>query len=1772
VAAAFGMGQSTSGYWAGSLMISEDQPSLALATPAALSYTATSPDVEVISISGQLRQVNAPQALADIVTDNAFAYEIRYYLPGQVGGIVGGVRQVSGGPFVTWKIENPDASTNTYNRLRITEMQGSDSRVYDYVYTDSSGSWKLDYPGGIREDECAVSIVTNGASVVFGDLPSQGGEGFPGFTRTVTATTRVPGGSDQFKVRRVYEMTAWGEALVQETLSPDTNPQTTTYTYYPDYPARYGGPRAQKIIRPDGSWRWFTYDTLGRYDTVYSSFGNVAPTGDSPPAGVRHTIYSYWPSGVSGSGDDGTAEPDTPRCMVEYENPISGYIAVSTHFTVFPSAGMRIDVQTTKRDVPWDDPSNLFTTNRYYTSGPNTNRLKSVVLPDSTLQTFDYAVDASGFYRTNLTASGQSDPTFSRVIDGTTNLAIVNLGGYPVLSITWNVSNGVILSQETYSNFDGFGRPQRVTHLDGTYEDTYYACCGIDSMIDRDGVATQCWHDLMKRQTAATRLGITTTNVLDASGRIVKTIRIGSDGTQLTQSRTQFDLAGQSVAETNALGGGTTYVQATNTAGALVRTTTYADGGTRIETNFCDGTLQSVTGTAAHAVRYEYGVETDWQNYPNDYGNRYTLEVKLLANGTDSAEWTKTYTDAAGRVYQTLYAAPSAPYPASLSFYNPQGQLWKEVDSDGVTTIYTFNPKGEPDYTITALDDTTRDISDYQTLFTSLENLKSTTNRITRTVRSVVPAGGGSPALIRADTYVWKDSGSAGTLVSRSDSSTDGLQSWQTQYRDVNTPVTSHSQTTYGANSTRTVTTTAPDNSYSITAYTNGRCISVTSYNSSGAQIARTAFSYDAHGRQASVTDTRNGTTGYAYNSADLLISVTSPNPGTLGGSPQTTTTLYNPMLQATNVVNPDGTSITTDYYLTGELKRNYGSRLYPVGYSYDYAGRMKTMTNWSSFASGAGARVTTWNYNPYRGWLDSKQYADGHGPSYAYTDAGRLQSRTWARTVSGQALTTTYGFDNAGAVLSVTYSDSTPGITCVYDRLGRLATNLCNGITTILAYNTAGELLSQSFSGGLLAGLSVTNGYDPYLRRTNLASLNASTLLTLHTFSYDAASRLQTVTDNSGSPAYSATYSYVANSPLVSNIVHKQSSTTRMTTTKQYDYLNRLLSVSSAPSAASAIIFGYSYNNANQRIRSTLADGSYWLYDYDSLGQVRSGRRYWSDQTSVAGQQFQYAHDDIGNRTQTKAGGDQSGASLRTANYGANSLNQYTNRDMPAAIDVMGLGFASNAVTVNNQAAYRKGEYFRAEVPVSNGSTSVWQSVSVAATNQTTVSGNVYVPKNQEQFYYDLDGNLTNDGRWTYTWDGENRLAKMAPNTSIGLRNSIMFEYDWQGRRIHKQVWGNTNWTSTPTNDVKFVYDGWNLLAELNRTNNAVIRTFMWGSDLSGTIQSAGGVGGLLELTYKGAQATNCFVAFDGNGNVAALADAGSTNILAQYEYGPFGEVIRATGPMAKANPFRFSTKYQDDETDLLYYGYRYYNASTGRWITRDPICDLAVKGGHQAGPGEFTPPVARPCDYTFVDNQPVLSADLLGLIRWTPKRQLNDEPWDLDGSGRIMVYYYWVQTDLGRDVLVWKAEPPNSGAYFCHGLTFDGVSAPDGPLSPTQHSVPIVLQDEWVPICCGRAGHREGEAASAIAVFGKTGPFPSHSGKVATTVVSGGVFDEYRSMLYSKQGAYSRRPAFDSFHANAGVHGKYTCYVKKGDPRLTEQTCCPGPGENEVPDRWPH
>jgi hypothetical protein len=47
------------------------------------------------------------------------------------------------------------------------------------------------------------------------------------------------------------------------------------------------------------------------------------------------------------------------------------------------------------------------------------------------------------------------------------------------------------------------------------------------------------------------------------------------------------------------------------------------------------------------------------------------------------------------------------------------------------------------------------------------------------------------------------------------------------------------------------------------------------------------------------------------------------------------------------------------------------------------------------------------------------------------------------------------------------------------------------------------------------------------------------------------------------------AAYPYLANSPMVSTVTFRTNTTTRMTTTKTYDFLNRLTSITSVPNEA---------------------------------------------------------------------------------------------------------------------------------------------------------------------------------------------------------------------------------------------------------------------------------------------------------------------------------------------------------------------------------------------------------------------------------------------------------------------------------------------------------------------------------------------------------------------------------------------------------------------------
>jgi YD repeat-containing protein len=1176
------------------------------------------------------------------------------------------------------------------------------------------------------------------------------GNGARNETLTTTATgpgtftkqrtiQNAQGGIDHQTTER-WQNFSYGARLLQSTVGSGPLALTETFSYTADG-------MIQQATHSDGSWDIYTYDSLDRQTGHYSPFLNSPPTTNA--ALCRYTASTYSDSVVAGSGDEANLNPYLPRLVVNY---VLGQ-EVSRSYTVCMT-GEQMDIRCANPGAAWNDPANLVTYTFLLQDTMHYGEPSKIINPDGTVQIYEYdegvasaAPNSPAIYDKVTVWTGQPDSTSTYVVDGTLEETWTDSLNRQAIHRITDVASQVVTAQEKFY-YDDQNRLTNTIPLNRTSSGQAYDCCNLVSSTAPDGTVTTYGYDLLKRRIMTTLNGITVSNLLNANGDDLGAVRYGTDGSAVTNNLSSYSDGGVLVASTDGLGNTTAYTNYFDGTGQLIKLTTYPDASTRIETYAMDGSLLSVTGTAVFPERYAYGVESD-----GGVPRLYKQEIKLDASGHDTTEWTKTYTDLLGRDYKTLYSSASGT-PMSQSFYNALGQLVQQVDPDGVTTLSQYNPKGEVAYT--AVDMNTNGVIDF-----------GGNDRITYTVSDVV-TNSNNVYLNRTRTYHWNTANSsASNLVSATESSVDGLQSWNITYHN-GLGLTNYSQTAYDpVNGYTIVTSVAPDGSSSISTSQYGRQISAVNYDANGMQTAQTTFGYDPQGRQNTVTDARNGTTTSFFNAADQVVATLTPSPdGVQAG--QFTTNILDRLGRVIQTIAPDGTSVTNVYYVNGQLQETFGSRTYPVAYTYDYAGRMKTMTTWTNFASSGGAAVTTWNYDGYRGFLTNKAYADGKGPNYTYSPAGRLQTRTWARLAGGQPLATTYAYDNAGSLATMNYSDYTPGLGYAFDRLGRQIA-VTNGATvTAWTYNDVNEPLTESYTGGPLDGLSVTNGYDNLLRRGNLSVLNsASGLLASTAYGYDPASRLLTVSSGNNT----ATYSYLANSPLVGQIAFANNGAVTMTTTKQYDYLDRLTGIQSGTGISPVSSFNYAYNTANQRTLVTNVDNSHWVYQYDNLGQVISGKKYWSDGTPVAGQQFTYNFDDIGNRKSTASGGDASGNNLRSANYAANSLNQYTSRDVPGYATVLGSANPNATVTVNLQRAVRQGSYFWDELPENNSASSLYISLTNLAvlnngTNADIVATNVgstFLPQTPESFGYDADGNMTNSGRWTVTWDAENRAVSFA-------------------------------------------------------------------------------------------------------------------------------------------------------------------------------------------------------------------------------------------------------------------------------------------------------------------------------------------------------------------------------------------------------------------------
>jgi len=472
------------------------------------------------------------------------------------------------------------------------------------------------------------------------------------------------------------------------------------------------------------------------------------------------------------------------------------------------------------------------------------------------------------------------------------------------------------------------------------------------------------------------------------------------------------------------------------------------------------------------------------------------------------------------------------------------------------------------------------------------------------------------------------------------------------------------------------------------------------------------------------------------------------------------------------------------------------------------------------------------------------------------------------------------------------------------------------------------------------------------------------------HNYTYDAMSRLATV----GNGSVTASYTRVLGSNALASTVINNGSTNVMTTARTYDNKSRLTAINSTAGATSRG-YNYQYDDKDQRIKCTLADGSYWDYSYDAKGQVTGGVKKDASGKAIPGQSFGYSYDDIGNRTS-----EQRGLAEMLFSYTANNLNQYTQRTVPGIIPIAGSAATDATVKVRLPASNsvfdttRDGVYYQAAVPVANAASGTETNLEIHAVKfdtaqdkdiVKTITGKYFVDKTPQTFTYDLDGNTLADGKWNFSWDGENRLQSILSNDGTV---KLEYAYDFQSRRVSKKVYTKaaTDIEWTLAKHEKFVYDGWNCIAMFN-ADNAMQKSMLWGEDLSGSMQGAGGVGGLLAETSS---AGTYLPGYDGNGNIMLYINAADQSLVAEYVYDAFGRTIFKTGTQANDFVYLFSTKPLDAETGLYYYGYRYYSADMGRWVNRDPIGE---KGGENV--------------YGMVRNSPMGYIDVNGKISLATK-----------------------------------------------------------------------------------------------------------------------------------------------------------------------------------------
>ena len=271
----------------------------------------------------------------------------------------------------------------------------------------------------------------------------------------------------------------------------------------------------------------------------------------------------------------------------------------------------------------------------------------------------------------------------------------------------------------------------------------------------------------------------------------------------------------------------------------------------------------------------------------------------------------------------------------------------------------------------------------------------------------------------------------------------------------------------------------------------------------------------------------------------------------------------------------------------------------------------------------------------------------------------------------------------------------------------------------------------------------------------------------------------------------------------------------------------------------------------------------------------------------------------------------------------------------------------------------------------------------------RNTANNNVL---SSHSYSYDLAGNRTAKSGSTIGYNNLNQLTSSGGNSSYaydfnGNRSAApLLDYEWDAaNRMTAYTFGNLR--------VEYSYNAegqmWRAVKKTNGVVAGELRYLWIGSQVREQRSSGGNQ--VLQRYFDGGAITNdatkLLALQDHLGSVRELIDASTTlNIRARYRYPePYGFLpTKVSGDLDSS--FRFANYFIEPYSGNVFTQHRIYNLAEGRWLSRDPLGDIAFLSTYSKGKSwserrALQRESLRPA-YLFVSNNSINNADMLGLI----------------------------------------------------------------------------------------------------------------------------------------------------------------------------------------------